>query len=469
MSSAMIVLVSSDLTLIEAVEGVISPTGGSCLEVVAEIDRACERVGQGDVSLVLVHLRPRDSVAGLTRLMQTMALTSPAATLVLSDEYRPEQALALLRLGVADYLARPLDLGRLAYLVDVLTLSARRAEGRPAPAPAEPIELLDDERAFVYLPVSRMGRLMEQVRRIAPQDTTILLGGETGTGKTRLAGLIHRLSPRRGKPFLTVNCGALSGSLIESEMFGHAKGAFTGADADRVGKFAEVGRGTLFLDEVDSLPMGLQAKLLRAVEERVFEPVGSNKTQAMQARLIVASNRSLEQEVADGRFRADLFYRLNVVAFTVPPLRDRMVVVPYLIQSFLEEFAIRLGRSIPSIRPEAMRALLSHTWPGNIRELRNAIERSVALCADHAIGLDDLPDSCQQGLAGIPASVAPAPPAVAPAPASLLQSKEEAERASILQALVRNGNNRLRAAAELGISRMTLYKKLHKYDLMFSL
>src|SRR5262249_3613003 len=152
----------------------------------------------------------------------------------------------------------------------------------------------------------------------------ILLGGETGTGKTRLAGLIHRLSPRRDRPFLTINCGALSATLIESEMFGHVKGAFTGADANRVGKFTAAGRGTLFLDEIDALPPSLQAKLLRAVEERVFEPVGSNKTESLHARLIVASNRPLEQELTAGRFRADLFYRLNVVAFTLPPLRERL-------------------------------------------------------------------------------------------------------------------------------------------------
>ena len=163
-------------------------------------------------------------------------------------------------------------------------------------------------------------------------------------------------------------------------MFGHVKGAFTGADADRTGKFAEVGRGTLFLDEIDSLPPALQAKLLRAVEERVFEPVGSNKTQPLQARLIVASNRPLEQEVAAGRFRADLFYRLNVVAFTLPPLRERADGIPHLARGFLAEFARRIGRPVLEIDAEAMRALEAHAWPGNIRELRNVIERAVALC-----------------------------------------------------------------------------------------
>jgi DNA-binding NtrC family response regulator len=456
--------------LIESVGEVVAKTRGLHLEVVTGIDQARERAGWGDVALVLVHLGPRDDAAPLAPLFRAPAAHRPAATLVLSDDYRPEQALALLRSGVADYLARPLDLGRLAYLIDVLTLSSRYAEARPAP-PAEPVRLLDNERAFLYLPGGKMGRMMEKVRLVALQEVTVLLGGETGTGKTRLAGLIHRLSTRRGKPFLTVNCGALSATLIESEMFGHVKGAFTGADVDRAGKFAEVGRGTLFLDEVDSLPPALQAKLLRALEERVFEPVGSNKSREMQARLVVACNRPLEQEVAAGRFRADLFYRINVVSFTLPPLRERMAAVPHLARSFLGELAPRAGSPAGDFTPEAMRALALHHWPGNIRELRNVVERAVALCPGPVIGLDDLPELFHD-LAAAPIPLAPTalPPETAqaapPSPASLEQSKDQAELASILGALTRHGNNRLRAAAELGISRMTLYNKLRKHGLM---
>jgi len=374
--------------------------------------------------------------------------------------------LALLRLGVADYLARPLNLGRLAYLLDVLTLRARHVGSAPAtamPLSTDPVHLIEGDSSFVYMPASKMGRLMEQIKRIAPQDTTILLGGETGTGKSRLAGLIHQISPRRGKPFLTINCGALSASLIESEMFGHVKGAFTGADADRVGKFAAVGRGTLFLDELDSLPLTIQAKLLRAVEERVFEPVGSNKTQSMRARLIVASNQPLANEVDAGRFRSDLFYRLNVVAFTLPCLRERIEIVPHLVRRFIDEFAIRSGLSAHAIDAKAMLALEAHDWPGNIRELRNAIERAVALCPGHSIQLDDLPDHFHSL---VPRSPSPIVAAATEATTSLVESKEEAERVRIAEALGRHDNNKLRAAAELGISRMTLYNKLRKYGLM---
>ena len=243
--------------------------------------------GPAGYGLVLAHLNRQCSVSNLTRLLSTMSATGAnIPTLVLSDEYYAEQALALLRIGAADYLTRPLDLGRLAYLVDVLTFKARHARVETLSAIAaavEPISLPDRDGSFTYLPHTKMGRMMEQLHRIAPQESTILLGGETGTGKTRLAGLIHQLSRRRDRPFVTINCGALSATLIESEMFGHVKGAFTGADTNRVGKFEQAGRGTLFLDEIDSLPATLQAKLLRAVEDRVFEPVGSNKTLPLQA------------------------------------------------------------------------------------------------------------------------------------------------------------------------------------------
>src|SRR4051794_32538795 len=245
--------------------------------------------------------------------------------------------------------------------------------------------------AFLYDGSAGMALLVEQVRRVAPQQTTVLLGGETGTGKTRLARLLHELSPRREQPFLVVNCGALSATLIESELFGHVRGAFTGADRDRVGKFADAGRGTLLLDDVDALPPAVQAKLLRVVEERLFEPVGSNRAQPAQARLIVASNRRLEEEVAADRFRQDLYYRLNVVSFHLPPLRERLELLPALADKFVAEFAARNGRAVRGVSPEALRALAGHDWPGNIRELRNVIERAVALCPGDVIGTEELP------------------------------------------------------------------------------
>jgi DNA-binding NtrC family response regulator len=509
-------LVSQDSSLIEAAREVISSTRGFQLEVVADIETACTEIVEHDrILVILVHLDEQMNVAELTRILQAVAQTGrPVVTIVIREHDNPEQALALVRLGVAECLSRPLDLGRLSYLIDSLTIEARYAL-RKSPAPVmDPSEALrlGDESPFLFVPDARMARMVEQIKRIAPLETSVMLGGETGTGKTHLAGVIHRLSPRRDEPFLTINCGALAANLIESEMFGHVKGAFTGADAERTGKFAAVGRGTLFLDEVDSLTPELQAKLLRVIEERVFEPVGSNKTLRLRARLIVASNRPLEREVAAGRFRADLFYRFNVVAFEIPPLRERVALIPSLARSLLAEFAARNGRQIDAIGPDAMEALLAHSWPGNIRELRNVIERAVALCPGKIIGLDDLPEHFHRastttisnpaafgprlpsaqasghfapvGSLGtadsLPSSVTATIPFAArgaavacegssPAPElarSLAESKDRAERSLIAQALERNGRNRLRAAADLGISRMTLYKKLHKYGLM---
>jgi DNA-binding NtrC family response regulator len=306
------------------------------------------------------------------------------------------------------------------------------------------------------------------VRRVAAMSSTVLLSGETGTGKTRMARLIHDLSPRRGQPFLVINCGALSANLIESEMFGHIKGAFTGADRDRVGKFAEVGSGTLFLDEIDSLPPDLQAKLLRAVEDRVFEAVGSNKTIEMHARLIVASNRDLEREVARGRFREDLYYRLNVVGFTLPPLRERPEVIAGLASRFLEQLAAQCDRRLRGFSAAALLYLESYLWPGNVRELRNVIERAVVLGIGEQIGIEDLPAAVRgDRTAEFQPLVHPLfEEAPAPTSPTLGAVRAEAEQERILEALAKNRNNRVQTARDLGISRMTLYKKLHKYGLM---
>jgi two-component system response regulator PilR (NtrC family) len=313
-----------------------------------------------------------------------------------------------------------------------------------------------------------LSELEEQIRRVAPLESTLLLTGETGTGKTRLARLIHELSPRRDEPFLVVDCGALSGSLIESELFGHTRGAFTGADRDRVGKLSAAGRGTLLLDEVNSLPPALQGKLLRAVDERVFEPVGSEKPQPFLARLIAASNVPLEREVEASRFRADLFYRLNVVGFFLPPLRERPETVRHLAEQFLGEFAARAEAGARGMSADALRALTAYAWPGNIRELRNVIERAFVLSRGPEIHGADLPEAIRTVSAQPAPSAAPLPvPAPVPqAPRTLAQSKEEAEILLITEVLRQHGNNRLRAAAALGISRMGLYKKLHKYRLI---
>jgi two-component system response regulator HydG len=430
------------------------------------VTQACSRLQRHEpIALFLYHLAGEEGLEEAAHLLKAVVASKrPVATLILCEHYRAEQALALLRLGAAECLAHPLDLSRLGFLIDVLTVRARLV-GRPAQPSFDPIQGLGKANPFLYDGGAGMDRLMEQVLRVAPQETTVLLTGATGTGKTRLAGLMHELSPRRTEPFLVVQCGALSPTLIESELFGHVRGAFTGADRERAGKFTDAGRGTVLLDEIDALAPAQQAKFLRAVEERVFEPVGSNKSLPLRARLIAATNRVLEGEVTAGRFREDLYYRLNVVGFCLPPLRERAGVIPSMVRQFITEFATRNARHVHGIVPEAVPALQAYDWPGNVRELRNVIERAVALCPGPEIQISDLPEAIRC-VAELPPSAVSAGPVVQVRRGTLAQTKEDAEAARITAALARNGNNRLRAAAELGISRMTLYKKLNRYGLM---
>jgi DNA-binding NtrC family response regulator len=463
MSQVSVLLLSSDPSLIESCQGVVASLADLRLVVQSQGEGVTSYLQREPIALVLIHVTEEHDAREAGRLLHAIRLMQqPVAVVVLGERHDPAQVLNLLREGAADFLSRPLDLSRLAYLTDTLTVRARYARVRPDLVAEGSPEVARDLHA------AGVGPLAEQIYRVAPQDTTLLLGGETGTGKTRLARLIHELSPRREQPFMVVNCAALAASLMESEMFGHIRGAFTGADRERIGKFAAAGRGTLLLDDIDSLPLTLQAKLLRVVEERVFEPVGSNRSQPVEARLIAASNRSLEQDVEAGRFRTDLYYRLNVIAFYLPPLRERPHAIPDLVAGFLAEIAARSGRPVVAIAAEALHALEGHGWPGNIRELRNVIERAVALCPGDRIELSSLPESIGSAVWNPPprCSVSVDEPIdILPgSPLDLAKGKLEAAR--ITEALRKHRNNRFRAAAELGISRMTLYRKLHKYGLI---
>jgi DNA-binding NtrC family response regulator len=459
-------LVTDDTSLVESCQGVVNSFPDLRLIVIDRVREADSYLARDQIKLILVHLVQEGETSEVVRLLRQLAALQRAVTLlVISDRYDPEQAWSLTRLGAAEYLSRPLDPDRLASLITALGAQTRHADSRSAIS--GPIEGCRSLPRSLAVAGNGMETLLEQVRLVAAQDMTVLLGGETGTGKTRLARLIHELSPRRAEPFLVINCGALAAELIESEMFGHVKGAFTGADRARAGKFAAAGRGTLLLDEIDALPLALQAKLLRAVEERVFEPVGCNESVPVQARLIAASNRPLEREVEAGNFRADLYYRLNVIGFYLPPLRERPGLIHHLAASFLVDCASRNGRPVQGITSEVLRVLESYPWPGNIRELRNVIERAVALCSGPNIGLADLPDSICTAASSTFQHPRPPQQFDGPtSPSALRHARGEAEAALIMQALRKHGNNRLRAALELGISRRTLYKKLHRYGLM---
>jgi DNA-binding NtrC family response regulator len=472
LSRSTALFVGAEGPALEVTRDAIGSVPGLSLEAVPGVDDAADRLHEGGIGLVLVHVADDPAHGAAYAVLDAIKGTGRRVPAVALAEWpHPEHAAALRRAGLGDYLAQPFESEELSRVAGGLV--GRSTSG---PTTAELVECLGGSDAFVYDPNAPMGRLVEQVRRVAPSDVTILLGGDTGTGKSRLARLIHDLSHRRDEPFLVINCGALSSNLIESELFGHVRGAFTGADRDRTGKFVEVGRGTLLLDEIDALPADTQARLLRAVEERVVEPVGSNRSQEVRARLIAASNRSLEAEVAAGRFRADLYFRLNVVTFYLPPLRERTSAIPRMARSFIDEFAARSGRDVRGIAPSALAALVRHDWPGNIRELRNAIERAVVLCPGPEIQLEDLPPtfSAPPAVRSDAAAHAHAHghgrrdpnPVVADDSSSLAKAREEIELMRIREALGRARNNRTLAAVELGISRMTLYKKMQKYNLV---
>ena len=468
MLGSTILIVSDDKDLVGSVSQAVRAIRDLQVAVVPDLSLATSVESWDRVALVLVHLDPGVSTSDVLGLLRSISESSRAvATLVVADQIEPEQGLILMRQGVADYLSRPLNLARIAYLADVLTVRSRDAAR--AWATEDPRGLLDDRGGTES--VEEDETLMAQVRRVAPQDATILLSGETGTGKTRLARQIHELSSRRSEPFLTVHCGSMTAGQVEAELFGHVRGAMAGPDLDRPCKFAEVGRGTLFLDEVDALPMSVQSKLLRVVEDRELEIPGTSRPVPIQARLIAASNRELEHEVAAQRFRSDLYYRLNVIGFRLAPLRQRRASIPALASKFLAESTAMLGHPVHSIAPAAIRALMAYDWPGNIRELKNTIERTVALGRGGLIQPGDLPEAILRGdspilkAANSFAPVGVATPLGLPA-ATLAEIKRDAEFARITEALHKHSNNRLRAASELGISRMTLYKKLYKYGLM---
>ena len=351
------------------------------------------------------------------------------------------------------HLALPLDRDAVNHLFREqipLNLAGRSPLGK------EPYTVeFDKFRYTTYSP--ELHQTLSNLRAVAKHDVTILLVGETGTGKTTLARLVHELSPRADRAMLTVACGALPGELIESELFGHVKGAFTGADRSKIGKFEAVGRGTLLLDEIDVLGPHQQAKLLRVIESGEFEPVGSNETRICQAQLIVATNVNLTQLMERNEFRSDLYYRLSVLEFDIPPLRDRRQDIIPLTLSFIREFSQGHGITIQRIHPEFLECVAGYTWPGNVRELKNHIRRAVLFSQAGELNRFDLAQGVQSCRPGVVFEREP----------ETLTEKMATSELEILEAALRANNFRRTATAEaLGISRVGLYKKMRKYGLL---
>ncbi|WP_134440210.1 sigma-54-dependent transcriptional regulator [Methylacidiphilum caldifontis] len=407
------------------------------------------------IDIVLADIR-LGKESGFEILSKAKSLSFPPACIFMTAYGSVENAVEAMKNGADDYITKPIDLEKLEITLKRVYRS-RKVE-------AENLQL-KRQLNFKYglekiIGSSKlMKEVFEKVKQVASTKATVLLEGESGTGKELVAHAIHQLSPRRNCPFVVVHCAALSPQLLESELFGHEKGAFTGAVERRIGRFEEAARGTLFLDEIGEIDLPTQVKLLRALGEKTIQRVGSNKTIAVDVRVIAATNRNLEKMVEEGKFREDLFFRLNVVRILMPPLRQRKEDIPLLAKAFLAEFAAENGKKIDRISPEALEALLDYDWPGNVRELKMAIEHGVVLCQGEEILPKDLPERIRKpkGLFN------------EPIPSTSIGTDcfnlKEAEKQLIISALKYCQGKKTTAAKKLGISRKTLQRKIKEFEL----
>ena len=407
----------------------------------------CLKLAEGEpFDLALVDLRMPD-VDGV-RVLQRMAVIQPGVpVLILTAFATIETAVEAIRAGAYDYLSKPFRMEEIRFVVR-RTLEAQRLTRENQQYRKELRERYRVQNLVGQSP--RMVELYKLVARVADLDTTVLIQGETGTGKELVARAIHYASPRADRPFVVVDCAALPETLVESELFGHERGAFTGALSARRGLLETAHGGTCFLDEVGELAPALQAKLLRALQEHSIRRVGGNEALPVDVRILAATNRDLRRGVEEGTFREDLFYRLNVVVIHVPPVRERMQDVPLLAQHFVERYAQTTGKPVVGLARETLTRLQSHHWPGNVRELEHAIERAIALASSPVLLPDDLPPEVGGGSA-------PAPQL----PAARM-TLEEVKRWYVSRLLEEAGGNKLRAAEALGIDRKTLARILDR-------
>jgi len=413
-----------------------------------------EALSEHGFDAVLTDLVMND-LSGLEVLREARNLQPDAVVLVITGHGSVETAVEAMQLGAADYLTKPVNLSELR------TKLPRAVEAvRHRVANIELRRLLDKRFGFENIigHSPAMQRIFEVLARVSSTAATVLILGESGTGKELVAQALHQNSPRKSKPFVAVNCAALAEGLIESELFGHVKGAFTGATASKEGRIVYADGGTLFLDEVGDMPLETQAKLLRVLESREVVPVGGNQAREVDIRLVAATNQDLRGMVAEGRFREDLFFRLQVVSIVLPPLRERTGDVPMLIDHFIGELAAEHGREIRGITPEARTLLVRYSWPGNVRELRNCIENMVVLAAGARLEVGDVPASIAEALGSRQSSGGGSYQLAG-------RSLAEVERDLIAQNLELMKGNREKTAKVLGIGERTLYRKLKEYGL----
>ncbi|MBZ5527730.1 MAG: sigma-54 dependent transcriptional regulator [Acidobacteriia bacterium] len=412
-------------------------------EAVASGEEALQRLAAGDVEVVLLDIWLK-GIDGLETLGRIQSLAHPPAVIIISGHGNIETAVRATKLGAFDFVEKPLSLERITVLVRN-AMQQRHLQDENQNLRAEL-----GQRHQVIGDSVPMKALRQQIAVTAPTNGRVLIYGESGTGKELVARALHAASLRCNGPFVEMNCAAIPEELIESELFGHVKGSFSGATEDKIGKFQKADGGTLFLDEVGDMSLRTQSKVLRVLEQQRFEPVGSNQTVTVDARVIAATNKNIEQEISRGAFRQDLFYRLNVIPFLVPPLRDHKTDIPALARHFLAEFCADYGRRLKEISPAALDILIRYPWPGNVRELRNLVERMVIMCPQQRIDPHHLPPELFRG-----ASESPQQPY-----ATLQEARSAYEREFILRKLQENRWNMSQTALALGLERSHLYRKL---------
>lgn len=457
MAHGSLLLVDDDKFILDAMADYLRGIGHR-VEAARSAKEAQDRIVEAPFDAIICDINMPDEDG--FQLLEFAQQKSPETPVILITGFGTiENAVDAIRQGAFDYLTKPL-------IDDELNFCIQRALGqRQIVQENKHLKAQLDQRFGLGNIIGRdykMVKMFDLIESVADTRTTVLILGESGTGKTMTARAIHQLSTRRDKPFVEVACGALPDTLLESELFGHVAGSFTGAVHDKVGKFLQADGGTIFLDEIATASPSLQVKLLRVLQDREFEAVGGNKTHKVDIRLILATNADLEEDVAKGKFRQDLYYRINVITLMQPPLRDRMGDIPLLLQHYLDEYQKQTGRKVSGFTEQAVQLLQRYSWPGNVRELLNVVERAVVLCKRNAIGVEDLPDNIRRG-----ATIPEALQARAGNGANLKAALANPERQIILDALESNGWNRQNTAELLGINRTTLYKKMKKYGIEF--
>jgi len=408
-----------------------------------------QKIDRGDIDLVITDLR-MPGLSGSDLLKYAASHYPSIPVIVLTGHGTVEDAVDAMRNGAYDFITKPVNLDHLSILVK--RALERRELARRNEELLEEVETQRRSSTIVgRSPAIR--RIFELVRRVAPTKASVLITGESGVGKELVADAIHNLSPRADKPFIKVHCAALAESLLESELFGHEKGSFTGAQARKKGRFELAHEGTLFLDEIGEINQNVQIKILRVLQEKRFERVGGEDTIETDVRVVAATNKDLKSEIAAGTFREDLYYRLNVVNIHVPPLRERKDDIPLLAGAFLEEFSKDNGKKIEGFDPKSRAALYSYSWPGNVRELRNCIESAVVMSSGGIITIDDLPPGVRTSAEESIIRITPG------------SSLADAERILIRETLATQAGNKSKTAEILGIGRKTLYQKIQEYGL----